>query len=871
MTEKIILPTIVTLVAASAQAAVADTVPIALRTAGHLQIVRRTVPEGVTPEHAAFGALAAGPTPVEQAAGVFSALPAGTRLLSVQTSPDNITVDFSSELLEAMARSDEILQQVQWTAIGLGLSQDIRVTIAGEPLSAYMAPPALLPRRPQGAGADGPLAVGLSGRKITVSPGHGYFWNGSTWNTQRPVYCAPLDQEDFHNLDICRYLEAYLVADGAIVKMARCTDKNFGNHSSGNPWWQMAAAPWLAQLGYPVTVYAPLTNVYPGTPGVDQTTEERRTRPEMSNYDGTDLYVSIHTNGYQGDCTGVYCPSGTDAYYDSTQLGGFGNQSYSLANQIQDNIKLAVNTYFLATFPCRNSCNPRDSAFTEIHYPLRPAALVELAFHDTCDTDAVYLRDNLFRSAAMYGVYKGICEFLGSTPTWAAYSSEYVGDTIPTRMDPGQTYNVSVTFRNRGVVWTTGKGFRLGAVGDSDPFTGFNRVDISGEVGPGETYTFSFGMTAPASPGTYTTDWRMVRDGDSWFGATLTRQVGVGPGPLIVQQPSPQSVCPGATAAFTVAATGQGTLTYQWQKDGADLADGGHYAGVRTATLTVSNAGSADAANYRCAVTDDEATTLSDQAALAIKAVTTVTQHPTGRTLCEGDTVDLSIAATGEGALSYRWRKNGVDLSDTGPYSGTGTATLRISNVSMADAADYQCLATADCGSVLSNTATLTVNTATLITQHPEARQVAAGGTAVFDVTASGSGSLSYQWQKDLANLIDDGRVSGATTPTLTIAGAGIADQGAYRCIVTGECGSAGSNEAVLTLIGASYGDFDIDADVDLADFAYFQMCFNGPNRSASQSGCAKVDHDADGDIDLTDFAAFQACFNGPNRPPACL
>ena len=64
--------------------------------------------------------------------------------------------------------------------------------------------------------------------------------------------------------------------------------------------------------------------------------------------------------------------------------------------------------------------------------------------------------------------------------------------------------------------------------------------------------------------------------------------------------------------------------------------------------------------------------------------------------------------------------------------------------------------------------------------------------------------------------------------------------------------------------------DFDQDRDVDLSDFAFFQACFNGPNRSTAISECGNADFDGDADVDLSDFAFFQACFNGPNRPPAC-
>jgi aminopeptidase N len=78
--------------------------------------------------------------------------------------------------------------------------------------------------------------------------------------------------------------------------------------------------------------------------------------------------------------------------------------------------------------------------------------------------------------------------------------------------------------------------------------------------------------------------------------------------------------------------------------------------------------------------------------------------------------------------------------------------------------------------------------------------------------------------------------------------------------------------DAVVQFSVASFGDFDLDGDVDLSDFSLFADCFNGPNRPSQASSCSlDADYDGDNDIDLGDFAAFQACFNGPNRAPACL
>ena len=88
--------------------------------------------------------------------------------------------------------------------------------------------------------------------------------------------------------------------------------------------------------------------------------------------------------------------------------------------------------------------------------------------------------------------------------------------------------------------------------------------------------------------------------------------------PSITVQPSSQSVVPGGAASFTVVAGGTLPLYYRWQKNNANLADGGHYAGSATATLTIANADTSDAASYRCVVTNTYGSVTSSVAILTV-------------------------------------------------------------------------------------------------------------------------------------------------------------------------------------------------------------------------------------------------------------
>lgn len=105
------------------------------------------------------------------------------------------------------------------------------------------------------------------------------------------------------------------------------------------------------------------------------------------------------------------------------------------------------------------------------------------------------------------------------------------------------------------------------------------------------------------------------------------------------------------------------------------------------------------------------------------------------------------------------------------------------------------------------------------ITQHPGNQIACAGGSATFSVTAIGPGTLTYQWQKNLANLSNGGHYSGVTTRFLTVSSADAGDVANYRCVVSNAYGSANSNQASLSVIsGAPSAPADGVATADRTD-----------------------------------------------------
>ncbi len=101
------------------------------------------------------------------------------------------------------------------------------------------------------------------------------------------------------------------------------------------------------------------------------------------------------------------------------------------------------------------------------------------------------------------------------------YRAAFLSQSVPTQMVAGQRYEVSLVFRNTAPPeWNAEQQFRLGSQAPRDnTLWGTNRVELPGRVLPGNEVSIRFQVTAPATPGTYPFQWRLVREYVMWFGA----------------------------------------------------------------------------------------------------------------------------------------------------------------------------------------------------------------------------------------------------------------------------------------------------------------------------------------------------------------
>lgn len=320
--------------------------------------------------------------------------------------------------------------------------------------------------------------------------------------------------------------------------------------------------------------------------------------------------------------------------------------------------------------------------------------------------------------------------------------------------------------------------------------------------------------------------------------------------PTITTHPQSQTVAAGTTVTFAVVATGSAPLSYQWLKDGQNLS------GQTAPTLTLNNVQASDAGSYTVLVSNSAGNATSNPA--------TLTLNPTGTSPGIAERVlparyvagaaftvtleieagaqavawgaedqppeDWTVSSISHGGLfdsqnrKVKWdpffinqpadRVRTLTYEVTPPAGATGEATF--DGVASFDGMNVPITGHRTIGPGVSAGGSPTIVT------HPTTQSAPTGSSVSLSVTATGDPPLTYQWRFNRV------AIPGATSPTLTLDPVQASHAGSYTVVVSNAHGSATSQPAILTVVGAT-GDAPRFDQVQFVSGEGFRFRLTGP------------------------------------------
>jgi uncharacterized repeat protein (TIGR02543 family) len=378
--------------------------------------------------------------------------------------------------------------------------------------------------------------------------------------------------------------------------------------------------------------------------------------------------------------------------------------------------------------------------------------------------------------------------------TFAAAANDADGDTLAYYWEFGDT-NFGTNSPTAGKSWTTAGDYLVRCV-VSDMKGGVASKWVIVRVGSPTTFRITGNVTDGSAPvqnvrvyattarmgytdtdgnyaivglpaGAYTVNASL--DGYTFAPNNFTNTVSLGPDqsgkdflatvttvspPTITSQPASQTVNPGASAIFSVVASGATPLSYQWRFNGVNIS------GATSSSYTKSNVQATNAGNYSVVVNNAYGSATSANAVLTVNTPPVITAQPQSQTVIAGSSATFTVTATGSTPLAYQWRLNGTNLP-----GATSSICTRV-NAQPADAGAFTVVVTNVLGSVTSSPAGLTVNctvvanvtTGGTVTKSPDQTSYAPG--SVVTLTASHPSFSFTGWT---------GSASGTSNPLVVV------------------------------------------------------------------------------------------------------
>jgi len=291
--------------------------------------------------------------------------------------------------------------------------------------------------------------------------------------------------------------------------------------------------------------------------------------------------------------------------------------------------------------------------------------------------------------------------------------------------------------------------------------------------------------------------------------------------PVITSQPASVSAAVGDNVAFNVGASSPYPLTYQWQENGTNVA------GQMSPALALTSVNAPyNGATFDCIVSNTYGAVTSAVATLTVGGLTLPVLSPVQyltNYVGNNQAITATFVSGTDPKGGYQWYFNGNLLSD-GPtangstLSGTGTASLTITQLGANDAGVYSLSVTNLAGSASNAVAQLYSLYAPPAMIQPPIALTTFLGRNTTNTSAAYGALLNYQWYTStnktspiatgLRPLSDNGHYSGTATPSLAILGAANTDATNYVVVVSNPGGSITSAPVALTVVAVPAHSF---------------------------------------------------------------
>ena len=275
--------------------------------------------------------------------------------------------------------------------------------------------------------------------------------------------------------------------------------------------------------------------------------------------------------------------------------------------------------------------------------------------------------------------------------------------------------------------------------------------------------------------------------------------------PVILTQPTNQTVIVSNSAAFAVAVDGTAPFRYQWEKSA--LVKGKTaitvIKGATNSIFSLISAKTNDAAGYFVVINNSAGISTSSVASLTVLVPASFTLQASNRAAKLGTNTYFVTTVKGTAPFAYQWFKDNAPLMDGGNISGANSNILAVTALTTNDNGSYALIASNAVNTITSSNALLTVLLPPVIIVAPTNQSVVVSNSVAFAVVVDGTAPFRYQWKK---SALVKGKttitvIKGATNSIFSLPAAKITDAANYFVVITNRAGSVTSSNVTLTVL----------------------------------------------------------------------